>query len=198
MFDAMFGKNAEPGTTFHLHVEVVSPELVSQLCRGVDDQCLQMAECATPGAHCTLSSTQKNPNCLSNASTSRLRQVATRECLSSSPIGIEDIGLCAVSACRALRAVDLDDPLSLLEKERGEPRSEAAGAFDGPAPAPSIARSLLGPGEHSFVAKGVGGERHVFDFGPGRGDKTECVGLLVRVHSNDEVDLFGKVHAVPP
>ena len=198
MLDAVFGENAKPGTAFHLYVELVTPELVPQLRRGVDDQCLQMAESAAPGAHCALSSTQKNPNCLSNASTSGLSEMATGECFPSCPIGIEDIGLCAVATCRTLRTVDLDDPFSLLEEEGGESRSEAARALDGPAPTTRIPCSLLGPGEHSFVAKGVCGERHVFDFGPGRGNKTEGMGLLVSIDSNDEVDVFGKVHALPP
>jgi hypothetical protein len=83
--------------------------------------------------------------------------MAAAERLAGGPVSIEDIRLYAVPQCRPLRAVDLNDPLSLLKEIGGKSRPETTRPLDRPATALTFSGSLLGPGEHLFVAEGVGG-----------------------------------------
>ena len=111
--------------------------------------------------------------------------------------GIELVGLRAVATGRSCRTIDLDDPLTLLEQERGEPRAVTAGALDRPDP---TSRSMLpGEGEHALRAEGIGGDRHVGDEAAGRRHDRGGVRVLVGVDPDDSVDLVCEHrHGCPP
>jgi hypothetical protein len=68
---------------------------------------------------------------------------------------VELVGLGAVATSRPLRAVDLDNPLFVLEEIGRQSGTETAGAFDGPHP--PAGRVFAPEREHPAVPERVGG-----------------------------------------
>jgi hypothetical protein len=124
----------------------------------------------------TLTGAQQHSDGFAGAAPAGVGQMLSAERLASSPVGVEDVGLGTVAAGGPLRAVDLNHPLALFEQMRGDPGAEAAGALDSPTRPAGITAVLADPGQHSLVAKGVGGDRDVTEFAAGRVDKPKGVG----------------------
>jgi len=97
-------------------------------------------------------------------------------------------GLGTIAAGRPGGPVDLEDPLTVFEQERGETGAEAAGTLDGPDP---TGRGVdVRKGQDAFVAERLGGAVEVVDNTTGRGvDHSGDVGVAMGVDADDVVDL---------
>jgi hypothetical protein len=101
---------------------------------------------------------------------------------------VELVGLGAVAARWPRRAVDLDDPLALLEQERGQASAVAAAGFDRPhAPAAGVATHEP---QQALVPKRVrrlGSLRH---HGSVDRDDRRRVRVAVRVDADEVIDVL--------
>jgi hypothetical protein len=94
-----------------------------------------MVDRARAGAHRAAAGDEQHPDRLAVTATARLGEVLARERFAGGAQRVELVGLGAVAPARSRWPLDLDDPLALLEQERGEPGAEAAAGLDRPDPA---------------------------------------------------------------
>jgi len=100
--------------------------------------------------------------------------------------GVELVGLGAVTACRTLGVVDLDDPLAVLQEVGGQPSAEAAGPFDRP---DAAARSpLIRERQQAAISSCVGSDGKVSDQTSGWCHSRGSVRVLVGIDAQNEVD----------
>jgi hypothetical protein len=140
----------------------------TQAFRGADHQVLQLADRLGARAHRVLARGEQDAQRFASAASAGLGQVLAGERFTGGAKGVELVGLGAVTACRTLGVVDLDDPLGLLEQMGGQPGTEAAGAFDRP---DAAASSVLIRKCHQAPIPGcVGGDGQVSNQTAGRRD----------------------------
>lgn len=99
---------------------------------------------------------------------------------------VELVRLGAVTACRTLGAVDLDDPFGMLKEIGSQPGAEATGAFDRPDAA--TRSQLIRERQQAPIASCIGGDRQVSDQTSRWCDGRRGVRVLVGIDAQDEVD----------
>ena len=132
----------------------MAAELVADLLATGDEQRLEVVDRLGAGADRAAAGDQQHAERFAIAATARLGEMLARERLAGGADRVELIGLRAVAARRPRGAVDLDDPLAMLEQEGGEPGAVAAAGLDRP-DSPSRRVQLREP-QHALVAERVG------------------------------------------
>jgi hypothetical protein len=85
-----------------------------------------------------------------------------------------------------LGPVDLNDPLAASQQCRGQPGTEAAGAFDRPQP-----RVVAPPeGDQLAVASRIGRNRQMLEHSARRADRRRGVGVVMGVDADDDVKIW--------
>jgi hypothetical protein len=134
------GSGAQAGATGEQVVGAERAELVAQPFGRVDDECLELTDRPGPGLDRPVAGGEQDTDRFTVAAAAGLGQVLASERFSGSPGSIQLVALGPVASSWACWPVDLDDPLVVLQQERGKACAVAAGALDRPDPAP---RSVL-------------------------------------------------------
>ena len=115
-----------------------------------------------------------------------LGHVLTGEDLTGRAEGIELVRLGTDASGGPRRAIDLHDPLALLEQLGRQAGAEPAGPLDRPDPA--ARRMLVGEGKEPLVPEAVVGDCQMANHSPGRRDDRRGVRLRVGIDPEDNID----------
>jgi hypothetical protein len=161
---------------------------VAQLLARGDDQRLEMVDRLGAGAHGAAPRDQQHPHGLALAAAARPGEMLATERFVCGTDRVQLVGLGAVAPRRPRRAVDLDDPLALLEQEHRQAGAEAAAGLDRPH-APTAGVAAHEP-QQPPVAERVGGLGAVRHHHSGDRDDRRRVRVAVGVDADDVSDVL--------
>ena len=175
LLERLRGTNAQPRTAEDQRVgaQVAQPAAEGLGC--VDHERLERGDRPCPLDHRSLARHEQHAQGLAAATSPWLGEVLARERLAGSADRVELVALGAVATGGSPGAVDLDDPLALLEQIGREPGTEAARALDGPDP--PVRGATASEGQDALGADGVGRHRQVSRGTTGRGHDRGGVGV---------------------
>ena len=129
----------------------------------------------------------EHAQCFPVTSSSGRGQVLAGQRLASGWDRVEVVGLGVFASGWPCWAVDLDDPLAMLQERGGQPGAVTAGALDRPHPLP--VGLCIGEGDEMAVPERVGRDHEVINDGAGGRLDHRCrVRVAERVNADDVLD----------
>src|SRR6266536_5400613 len=130
---------------------------MAQLFARGDDERLEVVDRARARTNGAAAGDEQHTNCLALTALARLGEMFAPQRLVSCADRVELVGLGAVASCGSRRAIDLDDPLAVLEQERRQSCAEAAAGLN--RPHATATRVMAGEPQQPLVADRVGRDR---------------------------------------
>ena len=129
---------------------------------------------------------QQHPDGFTFTATSRLAYPNAGERLTGCPHRVDVVVFHASSPCNPLRTLNLDDAFAVGDQHRRETRTKAACPFDRPQ-----CCAIASPERHELsISVRIRRHRHMLEDGARRSHRRRSVGVLVRVDTDDDIELF--------